>query len=102
MFKAINYGFQACPEDFIKCNSTAQRRVFEFMHGNKSSSVTMRFFGVCYGSKKVLMTLLTYTNNKSDSSTGTGNNCSILGISLSCDLSVEVFLLLMFSPLKER
>lgn len=50
----------------------------------------------------LLMYMNKHYHNKSDSSTGAGNNCNILGIFLSCDISVELFLLLMFSPLKER
>lgn len=97
--------FRLALRTLSNCNFTAQR-FLEFMHGNKNFSVTMRFFGVCYGSKQILISLLMYVsklyNNNNDSSTVTGNNCNILGISLSCDLSVEVFLLFMFTPLKER
>lgn len=50
----------------------------------------------------LLMYMNKHYHNKSDSSTGTGDNCNILGVSLLCDLSVEVFLLQMFSPLTER
>lgn len=50
----------------------------------------------------LLMCMNKHYHNKSDTSNDTGKNCSILGISLPCDLSLEVFPLLMFSPLKER
>lgn len=50
----------------------------------------------------LLMYMNKHYHNKSDSSNDTGKNCNILGVSLPCDFSLDVFLLLMFSPLKER